>query len=266
MAKPIRILSSDASYMVTEILSRINRPDFPLYWDATAHLPRIAWKTGTSYGRRDAWSIGFNKKYTVGVWVGNFSGVGNALLSGAETATPLLFRIFNTLDYDADRSWFTPPDGLEQRIICSETGMTPAEHCTNLVLDYFLPGISSTQLCNNYTLIAISEDEKISYCKSCQPENNYKMKGYKLISPDLQNWLEASNAAVEKIPAHNPLCEKIFLEGRPNIISPVNGSEYLISKKNPEPLQLSCETGNDVSRVYWYINNQFYKSTDAGSK
>lgn len=266
MAKPIRILSSDASYMVTDILSRINRPDFPLYWDATAHLPRIAWKTGTSYGRRDAWSIGFNKKYTVGVWVGNFSGVGNALLSGAETATPLLFRIFNTLDYDADRSWFTPPDGLEQRIICSETGMAPAEHCTNLVLDYFLPGISSTQLCNNYTLIAISEDEKISYCKSCQPENNYKMKGYKLISPDMQNWMDASNAAVEKIPAHNPLCEKIFLEGRPNIISPVNGSEYLISKKNPEPLQLSCETGNDVSRVYWYINNQFYKSTDAGSK
>jgi penicillin-binding protein 1C len=144
--------------------------------------------------------------------------------------------------------------------------MTPAEHCTNLVLDYFLPGISSTQLCNNYTLIAISEDEKISYCKSCQPENNYKMKGYKLISPDLQNWMDASNAAVEKIPAHNPLCEKIFHEGRPNIISPVNGSEYLISKKNPEPLQLSCETGNDVSRVYWYINNQFYKSADAGGK
>jgi penicillin-binding protein 1C len=266
MTKPIRILSSDASYMVTDILSRINRPDFPLYWDATAHLPRIAWKTGTSYGRRDAWSIGFNKKYTVGVWVGNFSGVGNALLSGAETATPLLFRIFNTLDYDADRSWFTPPDGLEQRIICSETGMTPAEHCTNLVLDYFLPGISSTQLCNNYTLIAISEDEKISYCKSCQPEKNFKMKGYKMISPDLQNWMDASNAALEKIPDHNPLCEKIFLEGRPNIISPVNGSEYLISKKNPEPLQLSCETGNDVSRVYWYINNQFYKSTDAGGK
>jgi penicillin-binding protein 1C len=264
--KPIRILSNDASYLVTDILSRINRPDFPLYWDATAHLPRIAWKTGTSYGRRDAWSIGFNKKYTVGVWVGNFSGVGNALLSGAETATPLLFRIFNTLDYDADRSWFTPPKSLEQRMICSETGMIPGEHCNNLILDYFLPGISTTQVCNNYTLMAISEDEKISYCTSCQPEKNYKKKGYKLISPELQNWMEASNTTYETIPAHNPLCEKIFREGKPNIISPVNGSEYLISKKNPEPLQLTCKTGNDVSRVYWYINNQFYKSTEAGSK
>ena len=52
----------------------------------------------------------------------------------------------------------------------------------------------------------------------------------------------------------------------PQIKSPVNGTEYLISKKNPEPLQLVCETGNDVGRVYWYINNQFYKTTDAGSK
>jgi penicillin-binding protein 1C len=265
-AKPQRILSADASYMITDILSRINRPDFPLHWDATAHLPKIAWKTGTSYGRRDAWSIGYNKKYTVGVWVGNFSGEGNAELSGAHTATPLLFRIFNTLDYDADRAWFTPPKELEQRKICSETGLPPSAHCTNLVLDYFIPGISSTQTCNNYEEIAVSADEKISYCKSCEPETGFKRKGYKLIAAEVQNWMEGNGLAVEVIPPHNPQCEKIFASGAPQIKSPVNGTEYLISKKNPEPLQLVCETGNDVSRVYWYINNQFYKTTDAGSK
>lgn len=265
-SKPQRILSADASYMVTDILSRINRPDFPLHWDATAHLPKIAWKTGTSYGRRDAWSIGYNKKYTVGVWVGNFSGEGNAELSGAHTATPLLFRIFNTLDYDADRAWFTPPKELEQRKICSETGLPPSAHCTNLVLDYFVPGISSTQTCNNFEEIAVSADEKISYCKSCEPETGFKRKGYKLIAAEVQNWMQGNGLAVEVIPPHNPQCEKIFASGAPQIKSPVNETEYLISKKNPEPLQLVCETGNDVSRVYWYINNQFYKTTDAGSK
>lgn len=261
-----RIVSADASYMITDILSRINRPDFPLHWEATAHLPKIAWKTGTSYGRRDAWSIGYNKKYTVGVWVGNFSGVGNSELSGAHTATPLLFRIFNTLDYDADRAWYTPPKELEQRMICSETGMPPASHCSNLVLDYFIPGISSTQTCNNFEEIAISENEKLSYCKSCQPSNGFKRKGYKLLAPELQNWMQTNGIAFEPIPAHNPNCEKIFTSGAPQIKSPVNGTEYFISKKNPEPLQLVCETGNDVSRVYWYINNQFYKAADAGSK
>jgi penicillin-binding protein 1C len=261
-----RMMSADASYMVTDILSRINRPDFPLHWEATAHLPKIAWKTGTSYGRRDAWSIGYNKKYTVGVWVGNFSGEGNAELSGAHTATPLLFRIFNTLDYDADRSWFTPPASLEQRQVCSETGLPTSSHCNNMVLDYFIPGISSTQTCNNMEEIAVSADEKISYCKSCEPPAGFKRKTYKLIAPEIQNWMQVNSISFEPIPPHNSNCEKIFTSGAPQIKSPVNGTEYLISKKHPEPLQLICETGNDVSRVYWYINNQFYKAADAGSK
>lgn len=261
-----RVLSADAAYMITDILSRINRPDFPISWDATARLPRIAWKTGTSYGRRDAWSIGYNKKFTVGVWVGNFSGVGSPQLSGAETATPLLFRIFNTLDYDADRAWFTPPKNLEQRMVCSETGLPPAQHCSNLILDYFIAGISSAQPCNNIAEISVSADEKISYCKSCEPVSGFRRKWYKLLAPELQSWMQANSISFAPVPPHNPGCEKIFKEGAPAISSPVNGTEYLISRKNPEPLQLVCETGNDVSRVFWYINNKFYKAADAGSK
>ncbi|MBS1973391.1 MAG: penicillin-binding protein 1C, partial [Bacteroidetes bacterium] len=95
--KKMQVLSTAATFMINEILSKVNRPDFPLNWESTAHLPKIAWKTGTSYGRRDAWSIGYNKHYTVGVWAGNFSAVGVPELSGANIATPLLFKIFNTI-------------------------------------------------------------------------------------------------------------------------------------------------------------------------
>ncbi len=70
--------------MINETLSKVNRPDFPLNWQSTEHMPKIAWKTGTSYGRRDAWSIGYNKRFTVGIWVGNFSGFGVPELSGAK--------------------------------------------------------------------------------------------------------------------------------------------------------------------------------------
>lgn len=65
--KKTTIVSPAAAYMITEILSKVNRPDFPINWQATEHMPKIAWKTGTSYGRRDAWSIGYNKNFTVGV-------------------------------------------------------------------------------------------------------------------------------------------------------------------------------------------------------
>jgi penicillin-binding protein 1C len=264
--KKINILSPASTFMIDEILSKVNRPDFPLNWESTAHLPKIAWKTGTSYGRRDAWSIGYNKHYTVGVWAGNFSALGIPELSGANIATPLLFKIFNTIDYDADEEWFKQPKDCDTRIVCSETGMLPDEHCTNLITDYFIPMISPAKKCDNTQEIAISADEKISYCKMCMPENGYKKKLYKIVTPDMQQYFEENKIAYEKIPPHNPNCEKVFKDGAPVVISPSNGNEYLISKKNPEPLQLTCHTGNDVSKVYWYINNKFYKACDAKAK
>ena len=262
----VSLVSPAANFMVNEILSKVNRPDFPLNWTATERMPKIAWKTGTSYGRRDAWSIGYNKNYTVGVWTGNFSGVGVADLSGSNIATPLLFKIFNTIDYDSDESWFSLPEDCDIRQVCGETGMVPSQHCTNLVTDYFIPLISSTKPCDNYQEIMISPDEKISYCRSCAPETGYKKKWYKIVEPDIQSWYDDNNITYEKIPPHNPDCEKIFKGNAPFITFPVNGTEYLISKKSPEPLQLICKTSNDVSKVYWYINNKFYKSCSAGEK
>jgi penicillin-binding protein 1C len=262
----INILSAPAAFMINETLTKVNRPDFPLNWQSTEHMPKIAWKTGTSYGRRDAWSIGYNRNYTVGIWIGNFSALGIPELSGANVATPLLFKIFNTIDYDADEEWFTQPKGCDIRMVCSETGMLPADHCTNLVTDYFIPLISSAQVCNNVQEVFVSPDEKMSYCRLCMPATGYKKKLYKVILPDMQRFFEDRHIAYEKIPPHNPACEKVFKEGAPVVLSPHNGSEYMISKKHPEPLQLSCNVSNDVTKVFWYINNQFYKSGDVGTK
>lgn len=260
------ILTPAANFMINEILSKVNRPDFPLNWTATERMPKIAWKTGTSYGRRDAWSIGYNRNYTVAVWTGNFSGIGVADLSGANIATPLLFRIFNTIDYDSDEEWFTKPADCDIRQVCSETGLLPTEHCSSVVTDYFIPLISTTRTCTNWQEIMISADEHISYCKSCVPENGYKKKWYKVVEPDMQSWFEENRIAYQKIPPHNPDCQLIFKGNAPVIQSPANGTEYLINKKSPEPLQLVCKTANDVSKVYWYINDKFYKSCQAGEK
>lgn len=264
--KKTRILSEASAFIITDILSQINRPDFPLQWESTEHLPKIAWKTGTSYGKRDAWSIGYNKQYTIGIWVGNFSGVGNPELSGANVATPLLFKIFNTIDYDNNGDWFQQPTTCETRIVCSETGLPPGPYCTNLVSDYFIPLVSPASPCNNWSEIIVSPDEKISYCRVCMPENGYKKKMYKMIPPEMEEYYDLHKISYEKIPPHNPLCEKVFREGAPAIISPANGNEYLISKKHPEPLLLACRTSNDVNKVYWYINDQLYKSSQARSK
>lgn len=261
----IPVLSAASTFMLNESLSNINRPDFPLTWQSTEHMPKIAWKTGTSYGRRDAWSIGYNKKYTVGVWTGNFSAEGVRELSGSETATPLLFRIFNTIDYDSDEGWFNQPEDCDSRIVCAETGMIPDEHCANRVTDYFIPMISPAAKCNDRREELISADEKISYCRSCAPVSGYKRKMYKIVSAEMQAYYESADIAYQKIPPHNPECEQLFRNDKPQILSPKNEFEYLISRKDPEPLQLQCRAGNDVSRVYWYIDNHFYKTGDVNA-
>jgi penicillin-binding protein 1C len=262
----VTVASPAACFMINDILSKVNRPDFPVNWTATEHMPKIAWKTGTSYGRRDAWSIGYNRNYTVGVWVGNFSGVGVAELSGANVATPLLFRIFNSIDYDSDEEWFTQPSDCDIRQVCSETGMLPGEHCTSLTTDYFIPLISSTKTCDNWQEVMTSPDEKISYCKVCAPASGYKKKWFKVLGSDIQSWYDENRISYQKIPPHNPACEAVFKGQAPDVRSPVNNTEYLINTKSPEPLQLACKTANDVSRVYWYIDNKFYKSCGAGEK
>ena len=264
--KRVNVVSPEAAFIINDILSKVNRPDFPLNWQSTERMPKVAWKTGTSYGRRDAWSIGYNKNYTVGVWVGNFSGVGVPDLNGANTATPLLFKIFNTIDYDSDAAWFTMPKDCETRMVCSETGLSPSDHCTNLVMDYFIPLISSTAKCNNIREVLVSADEKTSYCKNCAPQFGYKKKIYTVTEPEMQAWYEEQKITYQKIPSHNPGCEVIFNGNAPSITSPANASEYLISRKRKEPILLTCKAATDVSKVFWYIDDKFYKASAPGEK
>jgi penicillin-binding protein 1C len=265
-ARGERVISPAAAFIINDMLSKVNRPDFPVNWTSTVHLPKIAWKTGTSYGRRDAWSIGYNKRYTVGIWVGNFSGLGIPELSGANVATPLLFTVFNTIDYDDDGSWFSQPADCDIRMVCSETGLPPADNCAHLVTDYFIPLVSPARKCDNMEEVFVSPDEKMSYCRNCLPPAGYKKKWYKVVPPEMKEYYDVNRIAYTLIPPHNPNCEKVFRDGGPVVVSPANGTEYLINRKDPEPLQLRCRAGNDVAKVYWYINDRFYKTGEASGR
>jgi penicillin-binding protein 1C len=133
-------------------------------------------------------------------------------------------------------------------------------------MDEFIPLISSTKQCNSLQEVLLSADEKISYCKSCVPESGYKKKLMRIVEPDMQAYFSDNGISYEKIPLHNENCEVIFKGNAPSITSPTNGSEYLISKKDPEPLMLTCKTANDVSKVYWYIDDKFFKACHPADK
>ena len=258
------VFTEAAAFMTTEILSELTRPDLPLFYQNAKKVPRVAWKTGTSYGRRDAWSIGYNEQYTVGVWVGNFSGRGVPELSGANVATPLLFNIFQVLGSDVDADWNRMPESVQFRYVCEVSGEIPTANCSHVVMDYFIPGISKNDSCTHLIDVMVDPKETISYCNTCKPETGYKVKQYQNYSPQIISWMQEKHLPFESIPPHNPKCERMFSDQMPSITSPADQMEYLIEKDDPQRIMLSANVASDVKTIFWYINDKLLTSVNAG--
>jgi penicillin-binding protein 1C len=266
VGNPDRLISEAASFLITENLTRLERPDLPVMWGNSTNLPQIAWKTGTSYGRRDAWSVGYNKDFTIAVWLGNFDGTGTPELTGAQIATPLLFQLFNAIDVSQERKWFAPPKTLDFRIVCSESGLPPSEFCTNTTIDYFIPGVSPYQKCEHLKEVYVNAKETMSYCRSCLPAKGYKTKLYPNYPPELIAFFEEEHRPYEKIPPHNPACKRIFNTLAPTITSLGNGMEYILISGEKQQLMLKCNADNTVKKVWWYLDNKLVKQASVNEK
>lgn len=259
LGRPDSLFSASSSFMITDMLSSIARPDLPVNWEQSKSLPRIAWKTGTSYGRRDAWSIGYNKEYTIGVWCGNFSGQGSPELSGAEVATPLLFALFQTIDFQSANIRPEMPAVCSFRYVCPQTGLPPAETCEQQVMDYYIPLVSPASLCNHQQMVDVDIKSKISYCIRCRPENGYRSLYFPNLPAVYRSWLDEQRIPYAAAPPHNPDCEKTIDQQGPEIVSPLANGEYLLNELEPEPIALRCLAPSGVKLVFWSVNDRLVK-------
>ncbi|MFM9882565.1 MAG: penicillin-binding protein 1C [Burkholderiales bacterium] len=120
-------ISPGAAWLTMRALLEVSRPGEEGYWKNFASSRKIAWKTGTSWGLRDAWAVGSTTHHTVGVWAGNASGEGRPGLTGASAAAPILFDIFNRLDA---AEWFTQPNlHLKDVEVCRNDGYLANGNC-----------------------------------------------------------------------------------------------------------------------------------------
>ncbi|UPL49723.1 penicillin-binding protein 1C [Hymenobacter sublimis] len=262
---PTPLISEAAAFLTTDILSQLTRPDLPLGAASSLRLPKVAWKTGTSYGRRDAWSIGYNREYTIGVWVGNFSGQGSPALTGADVATPLLFDLFNALAYNSPNKWFAPPATLDFRLVCAETGLVPGENCPNQIIDYFLPTVSSGQRCQHQREVLVAADGGFTYCRACAPAAGFRRELYPNLLPEVAAYKEAQGIPYRRLPPHNPQCQLVRTDAEraPSITSPTANTEYVLNRREKQQLLLSCTTPSEVRQVYWYVNDTFLRTAAA---
>ncbi len=254
-ADTVRIGSSGSAYMITDILTDLKRPDLPNEYLESAGLPKIAWKTGTSYGRRDAWAIGYNSDYTIGVWAGNFDGKGIPELNGTDMAVPLLFMLFNQVE-KVREEWFYPPKDVDFRLVCSESGMVPDTFCHNRIMETYLPGISPSMRCNHLKPVFTNAEGTISYCSDCLPEKGYKTSFYPNYPPELISYYDELSIPYSHIPDHNTACTFISQDTGPLITSLTDGAEYLVFAGKKQKLLLKSNCLNGTKAIYWYLDNK----------
>src|SRR5262249_44619465 len=105
----------------------------------------VAWKTGTSWGFRDAWSVGIAGPYVLAVWIGDFEGQGNPSFIGVDAAAPLFFRIIDALNHERSNETvppFTAPSGVSKVEVGAESGDLPNVYCPRTVPTWYSPGKS----------------------------------------------------------------------------------------------------------------------------
>ncbi len=264
-----KLVSPGAAYIITDILTEVNRPDLPACWKFTS-LPKVAWKTGTSYGRRDAWSIGYNPYYTIGVWIGNFNGEGRPGIAGAETAAPLLFDLFNKVKQSAQNKWFEQPPEVETREVCALSGQNPGPYCRNLVRELYLTNASPDRECqfHQVALLDARTGYRIPPHYQSIPQKIRKMTYIKW-PPRVALWLERNGRSIDRLPPLLPEWRQVTSGPAPVIRSPLADYEYQLREGVSLKYQKICldaAAAGDAHKLYWFIDGILYGTVVPGDK
>jgi len=256
----VRLLSKGASFLTLEMMKELKRPGSEYYWNQYQNQWPIAWKTGTSYGQKDAWAIGVSPEWTIGVWVGNFSGEGNPNISGAKSAAPIMLDIFNYLPKKNKNSWFQRPSNMKVVEICADTGYRATSKCKNTI-DRFVPRDQKPlKLCPYHKTIFLTKDEKNTVCSLCWEEGNYKKETKLLYPPEIAQYLRESGTIVYNSPPHKENCNNSISINTLQIIYPKNNSHIWIpydfgNKK--QKLVLKAAHMNKDEILYWYLDSKY---------
>ena len=253
-----KVLSPEAAFLTLEMLANVPRPEMNCA-DGSRSAP-VYWKTGTSHGFRDAWSIAVFDHYVLGVWVGNFDGRANPAFVGRTAAAPLLFQIIDSLR----ASWpepnvpHLPPPGanLKRVEFCALAGDLPDEHCTQRVEGWFIPGMSPIKTCDVHREVLV--DKKTGLRVPIDDgTRELKREVYEFWPGEFLTLFEQAGVP-RKTP--QPFLPETGSElaGRtghgPRIISPASKEIVLASAKT---IPLRAKVDGDVEKIYWFAGKKF---------
>lgn len=259
--KPVKLLSKESAYAVSEMLAGGERPDLPQSWEFTYYRGKVAFKTGTSFGLVDALCVGYTPDYTVGVWLGNADASPSHELVGIRSAAPLLMEIFNVLSRHRD-SWYVMPDGTGMRKICVVSGDMPGPFCTKTTEDIFIKSATKKIACSVHKQIYVNKKTGLradpAHLKL--PENMYENRIVEDWPPEAAAFLRQTGGLVSEIPPYGRDEAPDGSYAKPKITSPVQGNVYILNAAMPEkfqkiPLKVAAAGGAE-SKVFWFANGK----------
>ncbi len=254
-------LSRGAVYLMMSALLNVKRPSLSGYWRDFILSQKISWKTGTSYGFRDAWAIGMTPKYTVAIWVGNADGEGVADLVGGKIAAPILFSIFNFLDRS---KWFEKPNNSLKSIdVCKDDGFLATNLCDSKKIE--IPINSYFDKISPYHyLIHLDKYGKYRVNSSCEKISNMTHKSYFVLPPIEEYYYKHKHFEYKKLPDLREDCKNQESSDKISIVYPSRKSEIYI------PRNLDGKMGSVIFKVvhkdknstlFWHIDNKYFGKT-----
>ncbi|MEY4562352.1 MAG: hypothetical protein RLZZ618_1629 [Pseudomonadota bacterium] len=257
-----RLMSDEAAFITLDMLQRNPRPD-----TGRPAFPAVAWKTGTSWGFRDAWTAGVFGRYVLVVWVGNFDGSSNPVLVGVKTAAPLFFNIVDSLrsqGLDPGAMARPTPANLSRVAVCAASGDLPNAHCTDLADTWFIPGKSPIKVSTLHRAIWV---EQASGREVCGPGPGVRQEVFEFWGSDMLQ-LFSQAGMPRRIPpparckAGTARPEAAVGDG-PQIMSPLRGANYVLRLSQLTPLTLRANAAQ-AGPLYWFADDAFVGQAPAG--
>lgn len=265
------VFSPEAAAMVLDILKGTRRPDLPDAWQFTLGAPAVAWKTGTSFGHRDAWAVGVNRDLAVGVWVGNPDGSQCMNISGARHAGPLLFDLFRTLAPGGTRLPDFPAPALTSTELCAVSGARPGPFCPR-VASPAIASVTRLQDCDMHRQVFVDRDTGLRLHGDCLLAHPSRPETVLVWPAELAAFRQARGAPLgaplDGLPPMHPGCPDVPEEAGPVILSPSALTPYATRTEAPPEFQrlaLSAAPGPGASFHYWYVDGRFAGKVPLGT-
>ena len=257
------VFNAGAAWITLEALTNLNRPE-ELDWQSIPSMRKVAWKTGTSYGFRDAWAVGVTPRYLVAVWTGNASGEGRPGLTGARTSAQVMFDLFNLLP---STNWFDVPyRELIESHICRESGLLQGPYCPESSIDTILiphKGLQGNS-CLYHKRIHLSQDGQYQVYQQCAGERGIMPVSWFILPPSWAWYYKQQHPDYRSLPSFSPECIS-GSRGQPmQFIYPYANAVLKL------PKQLDGSVGKAIFElahqqssvsVYWHLDNEYVGET-----